>query len=137
MGQDNQGGQPLEGCEHEHTVTTVTAGLARTVCEACGQVSIRYDGTGAFWPEGPGAGKPNTGKSEGAETINRTPKKPDLEPPVPPKQPVCVRCEVPAVYMTPWGLACGEHAWQSASMQDPLSDSFWIPLLIDRSDISH
>ncbi len=30
-------------CEHAATVTTVTAGIERTVCEGCGEVRISYD----------------------------------------------------------------------------------------------
>jgi hypothetical protein len=36
--------QKLElSCPHETTMTTVTAGIRRVVCEACGNVSIRLD----------------------------------------------------------------------------------------------
>lgn len=36
--------QKLElSCPHETTITTVTAGIRRVVCEACGHVSIRLD----------------------------------------------------------------------------------------------
>ena len=30
------------GCGHSSTITTITAGLAREVCETCGHVSLRY-----------------------------------------------------------------------------------------------
>lgn len=107
-------------CEHTHTVTTFIAGLARTVCETCGKVSIRYLGEGAHWPEdqsGPFEDGDRPTKRERVAT------------------PACKRCHRDAYFITPWGLACSDHAWEAASRQDPLAGDFWIPLLIDRSDI--
>jgi hypothetical protein len=140
VGQDNEGGRQLGDCKHKHTVTTVTAGLARTVCEACGKVSIQYEGSGAVWPEAPGLNAKRAAR--GARTTEEVarPRRAKPDPARQPAQsppPVCTRCDAPAIYLTPWGIACGDHAWQSASLQDPLSDSFWIPLLIDRSNIAH
>lgn len=114
--------QRADGCEHAHTVTTFIAGLARSVCESCGNVSIRYLGEGAHWPEGQSPGP-------GASV--------DSEPPAKPKAaPTCKRCREDAYFITPWGLACHDHAWDAASRQDPLSGEFWIPLLIDRTDVA-
>lgn len=138
MGQKNEGGRQLGDCKHKHTVTTVTAGLARTVCEACGKVSIQYEGSGALWPDAPGLRAKRAAREAGTtEEVARPPASPAAAGPAPSRPPVCTRCEAPAIYLTPWGIACGDHAWQSASLQDPLSESFWIPLLIDRSNIAH
>ena len=110
----------VDGCDHPHSVTTFIAGLARSVCETCGHVSIRYLGEGAHWPD----------------------ESPDLsaEPVSTPTEskriPVCKRCGEEAYFITPWGLACSDHAWEAASRQDPLSGEFWIPLLIDRTDVA-
>lgn len=107
-------------CGHTHTVTTFIAGLARTVCESCGKVSIRYLGEGAHWPED------QSGTFE------------DSDQPVIAERaaaPACKRCHRAAYFITPWGLACSDHAWEAASRQDPLAGDFWIPLLIDRTDI--
>ena len=109
----------LEGCGHPHSVTTFIAGLARSVCEACGHVSIRYLGEGAHWPEDSSDSSPDAGV---ASETKRTP--------------ACKRCRNEAYFITPWGLACHDHAWEAASRQDPLSGEFWIPLLIDRTDIT-
>jgi hypothetical protein len=57
-------------------------------------------------------------------------------PAEPKRTPVCKRCREEAYFITPWGLACSDHAWEAASRQDPLSGEFWIPLLIDRTDIT-
>lgn len=129
----------MHDCEHQHTVTTITAGLARTVCEACGKVSIRYEGAGAFWPEGRKTvvGGSAASTASGAEPEAAPQPSSSASPARPQKKPVCTRCEAAAVYITPWGLACGNHAWEAASMQDPHSDDFWIPLLVDRSNIPH
>lgn len=112
-------GGKVDKCEHTHTVTTFIAGLARTVCEACGKVSIRYLGEGAHWPEDTSPDSQEAGVSAERSRAN----------------PRCKRCHMDAYFITPWGLACADHAWEAASRQDPLAGDFWIPLLIDRSDI--
>lgn len=116
-----------DSCGHTHTVTTFVAGLARSVCESCGKVSIRYLGEGAFFPDlHPNGDGETTDEPAPATAVTDITKRPN---------PICKRCEADAYFITPWGLACGEHAWEAASRQDPLSGDFWIPLLIDRSDI--
>lgn len=114
-------------CEHTHSVTTFVAGLARSVCESCGKVSIRYLGEGASWPEM----HPNEHQDTGVDTAPAAPATDIAKR----SSPMCKRCQADAYFITPWGLACSEHAWEAASRQDPLSGEFWIPLLIDRSDI--
>lgn len=38
-------------CDHQEAVVTVTAGIERTTCMACGEVRIRYDHTTCTeWP---------------------------------------------------------------------------------------
>lgn len=114
------GSRRVDGCEHPHCVTTFIAGLARSVCETCGDVSIRYLGEGAHWPEASSTSTPEDG-----------PGRPQTKP-----TPLCKRCHEEAYFITPWGLACPDHAWDAASRQDPLAGEFWIPLLIDRTDIT-
>ena len=118
--QNVSGSRRVEGCDHPHSVTTFIAGLARSVCEGCGNVSIRYLGEGAHWPDGSSA---PTSEVEAATSQSK-------------RTPVCKRCQGEAFFITPWGLACHDHAWEAASRQDPLSGEFWIPLLIDRTDIT-
>jgi hypothetical protein len=50
------------------------------------------------------------------------------------KQRRCTACEFPAVFMTPYGVACSKHAWIAASKQDSMEGDFWSPILIDRPD---
>lgn len=114
------GSHRADGCEHPRSVTTFIAGLARSVCESCGNVSIRYLGEGAHWPDGSSDRERDPGSTP--TEVKRTP--------------VCKRCHEEAYFITPWGLACHDHAWEAASRQDPLSGEFWIPLLIDRTDIT-
>jgi hypothetical protein len=45
----------------------------------------------------------------------------------------CGRCEQPAEFMIPPGLACAGHAWAAASRQDALGQELWIPIRIDQS----
>lgn len=116
-------GQGTRTCEHTHSVTTFVAGLARSVCEACGKVSIRYLGDGAQWPEGHvGEGAPFVESQEKRDIVRQS------------GVPTCKRCGGEAYFITPWGLACTNHAWEAASRQDPLAGDFWIPLLIERSN---
>lgn len=114
------GSRRVDGCEHRTSVTTLVAGLARSVCETCGNVSIRYLGEGAQWPD---------------DSTDST-SEPASMAPEPKRAPECKRCHGEAYFITPWGLACHDHAWDAASRQDPLSGEFWIPLLIDRTDIA-
>lgn len=138
MGQSSReragGGRQLRRCGHTHTVTTFIAGLARTVCESCGNVSIRYLGEGASWPEMQSEDyRDTTAPGGGEETAVTDGESPSTSPP---RKPACKRCRASAYFITPWGLACSDHAWEAASRQDALSGDFWIPLLIDRSDVA-
>lgn len=140
MGQEGpgrtQGEKQLNECAHEDTVTTFIAGLARTVCETCGKVSIRHLGQppASFESPAPEAGEtsrdsPAYSASGAAESLG------GHEIVAQYRKPSCKRCAADAFFITPWGLACGDHAWEAASKQDPLAGDFWIPLLIDRSNL--
>lgn len=116
-------GRPRLGrCWHRSTLTTLIAGLERIVCEDCGHVSVRFVAEtvklypdleemtarlpGQKMPEGTGAGG---------------------------KPPTCGDCAAPAVFITPRGLACPEHAWAAAARQDALGYELWIPIRIDQN----
>lgn len=114
-------------CEHEHTITTVTAGLARTACEQCGMVSISYAGAGAVW----------SGPAERAADLRAKANSPRPDPVSRPRPRFCSQCDAEAVYISPTGLGCSEHAWEAASRQESFATDFWIPLLIDRSNVTH
>lgn len=126
MGQRDEAGfaaQPRASeCSHSEAISTVTAGLERTVCQRCHHVGIRYLGaTVRIWPEAPVPSEdldPNV-------VIDLTTQ------PRATKQ-ACGSCGSTAKYYTPEGLACSVHAWQAASAQEGLGPDFWIPLLIER-----
>ena len=115
-----------ETCDHLVTTSTVIAGLERIVCETCAHVSLRHHSRGVLWP----------GRT--MEVIPPREKDPteivvDLTDVPEPKQHRCTACKSPAVFETPYGVACGKHAWIAASKQDTMQSDFWIPLLIHRS----
>lgn len=117
-------GRPRLGrCSHRSTVSTVTAGLERSVCEDCGQVSVRFvTETVKLYPDfndlsvAAGRDRPR-GVNDGA---GGTP-------------PTCGSCDARAEFMIPRGLACAEHAWAAASRQDALGYELWIPIRIDQN----
>lgn len=114
-------------CDHPLTTSTVTAGLERLVCDECAHVSLRYQDEGAFWPNDPMV---ETAPRE----EDRTDTVVDLTDTPETKQHRCTACELPAVFMTPYGVACNKHAWIAASKQDSMDSDFWSPILIDRPD---
>lgn len=107
-------GRPITAwCLHRVCLTTVTAGLERTVCERCGQVSLRYLGS----------------------TVRVYPDPADLDTPDPtaglPNE--CQVCGEKAVYRIPHGVACSQHAWAEAARQDELGFDLWAPIRIDQN----
>lgn len=112
-------------CSHRFTITTITAGLAREVCETCAHVTLRY--------------------VEQAVQL-----RPDFEPTLAELDDIkifeagitfedtsryrqCRLCTQPAVFMIPDGLVCDEHAWQAAARLDWEDVDPWVPIRIDRS----
>jgi hypothetical protein len=110
---------------HRSTVTTITAGLAREVCESCGRVRLHY--------------------VESAVRLF-----PDLEPHVSETSEVrffeasiffeksmvrtrCQLCGQSAAYLVPDGLMCDEHAWQAAARIDWDHSDPWVPIPTTRS----
>lgn len=112
-------------CLHRSRITTITAGLAREVCEGCGRVRLHY--------------------VEASVQI-----RPDLEPTVAELSEAmvfearitfedsrlrkCLHCGQQAVFMIPDGLVCDEHAWQAAARLDWDESDPWVPIRIDRSN---
>ncbi|HEX6946633.1 MAG TPA: hypothetical protein VF246_04710 [Acidimicrobiia bacterium] len=102
-------------CSHRFVLTTVTAGLERTVCERCGHVWIRYLGS----------------------TVKVYPGKEDLTTPFsagriePPTR--CQVCGAKATHIIPNGAACAEHAWEEAIRQDERGFELWVPIRIDQN----
>lgn len=110
-------------CLHRSTITTVTAGLAREVCESCARVTLRY-----------------------VETAVQV--RPDIEPSLAELDEVksfeasitfekmsssrtrCRLCAQSAAFLVPDGLMCAEHAWQAAARVDWDESDPWIPIRI-------
>ena len=117
----------LGWCSHGTTLTTITAGMAREVCESCGQVSLRYV----------------------EEAVQSYPKLSRMRPPSEDElreidlaeqiahavnQRRCIRCSQLALFMIPDGLVCDEHAWQAAARLDWEESDPWVPIRIDKSN---
>lgn len=119
-------------CLHRSTITTITAGLAREVCEACSHVSVRY-------VESAVKIHPNIEKLEFEEPTEQ-----DLEETMVFEAMVrfehdtrrlkCALCDQTAMFMIPEGLSCDEHAWQAAARLDWDTTDPWVPIRIDRSN---
>lgn len=111
----------LGWCSHSATITTITAGLAREVCEACGRVRIQY--------------------VERAVQIYPTPPRPVVEslrqldgPYSPSRQQSCMHCSQSARFLIPDGAVCDEHAWQAAARTSWDESEIWVPIRIDKSN---
>ena len=115
-------GRPRLGrCPHRSTLSTVIAGLERVVCEDCGHVSVRFVAeTVKIYPDGEDLTVDRPGKKMSASNTAAKP-------------PTCGKCDAPAAFMIPGGLACAEHAWAAASRQDALGYELWIPIRIDQN----
>lgn len=139
MGQSSSGRAHSEEqtsqCAHVDTVTTFIAGLARTVCETCGNVSIRHLGQPLVSSESPPREADEASGDSPVSGGGRVEDPAGHAAAAQPRNPSCKRCQADALFITPWGLACGDHAWEAASKQDALSGDFWIPLLIDRTNL--
>ena len=113
------------GCSHKSTVTTVTAGLAREVCEICGRVSVRYvDRAVRLRPPDADARVDLTERTFEAEIVFAEGS----------QHRRCMHCAQLAVFMIPEGIACDEHAWQAAARLDWEATDPWVPIRIDRSN---
>ena len=111
----------LGWCPHSATITTITAGLAREVCESCGRVRIQY--------------------VERAVQIYPTPPRPMVESVRRPEElhpstrrRTCMLCSQSAVFMIPDGAVCDEHAWQAAARTSWDESEVWVPIRIDKSN---
>jgi hypothetical protein len=111
----------LGWCPHGTNITTITAGLAREVCEACGRVRIHY--------------------VESAVQIYPTPPRPIVQKPRHPEEPhlttppkTCMLCSQSAVFTIPDGPVCDEHAWQAAARTSWDESDVWVPIRIDKSN---
>ncbi len=93
-------------CDHRASLTTITAGLARRVCEVCGHVSVQY-------VENAVQTYPNVEFAESAGWEALT---------------ACDFCSNMAMYQIPNATACDAHAWELASSVDWFHETMWVPI---------
>ena len=127
-------------CSHRSTITTITAGLAREVCETCSHVSVRYVESAVKVNPDFEVWEPENAQSPDHDE----PTAEDLEDSRVFEAMVtfrqssrhlrCGLCGQPAVFMIPEGLSCDEHAWQAAARLDWDAGDPWVPIRIDRSN---
>lgn len=118
-------GPQIAECSHDDVLTTVTAGLERTVCEKCSHVQIRFVSESVqLFPTVEDLG---SSKSVHEEEVVAPRDVQAVE-----RRHRCVVCESDAIFITPFGMACSAHAWDAASDQESDEEDLWIPLLIDR-----
>lgn len=109
-------------CLHRSTVTTITAGLAREVCETCARVRLRYVESAVQIPpdtEPTGVERHDVTSFEAMITFVETSSR--LQ---------CRLCTQSAAFLVPDGPMCDEHAWQAAARIDWDESDPWIPIRI-------
>ena len=112
-------------CSHRSAITTITAGLAREVCEGCGRVRLRYVDTSVqIRPDL----EPTTAELTEAMVFEARITFEDS------RVRKCLLCGQQAAFMIPDGLVCDEHAWQAAARLDWDESDPWVPIRIDRSN---
>lgn len=105
-------------CAHSTTITTITAGLAREVCESCGRVRLSYvEPSVQIYPTPPRRLLPPLNQAKVAGTRRS-----------------CMLCSQLAIYLIPGKIVCDEHAWQAAAMADWDDAELWVPIRIDKSN---
>lgn len=120
-------------CIHRSTITTITAGLAREVCETCAHVSVRYiepavrinpdDDVGVTMPSLPTG--PSVDDIDEAQVFEAI-----VSFETATRRLVCSLCSQPARFLIPEGLTCEEHAWQAAAGLDWEDSEPWVPIQI-------
>lgn len=111
-------GRDTTECTHDSTISTVTAGLERAVCENCAHVSVRYvEETVRIYPD---------------FNDTESPDQPLERPRFARQIHGCGWCSNPVEFMIPSGLACAQHAWREASKEQVMGSEPWIPISIDQ-----
>lgn len=127
------------GCSHSSTITTITAGIAREVCEVCSHVSVSFvEPAVRLHPDDESV------PHRKSETTEPGPTPADADDVAVFEAIIsfedssrflrCGVCSQPAVFMIPDGLRCNEHAWQAAAHLDWDVADPWVPIRIDRSN---
>lgn len=120
-------------CTHRSTITTITAGLAREVCETCARVSVRYiESAVQVYPEteviAAGPSLPAGPSVDGIDEAQVFEAMISFE--ASSRRLVCSLCSQPALFLIPEGLTCEEHAWQAAAGLDWEDSDPWVPIRI-------
>lgn len=105
---------------HRSTITTITAGLAREVCESCARVRLRYvEAAVQLHPEvgSTVAERAEVQAFEATIVFEKTSRRIQ-----------CRLCAQSAAYLVPDGLVCDEHAWQAAARIDWARSDPWVPI---------
>ncbi len=120
-------------CGHTQRITTITAGLARQVCESCGHISVHYvENAVQIFPTGDRAGGRIASVEETTRPVS-TSEDEAVGGQATPRHQRCKLCAQPAVFMIPEGIMCDEHAWQAAARLSWEDTDPWVPIRIDRS----
>jgi hypothetical protein len=116
-------------CSHRDTITTITAGIAREVCETCGHVSLRFveDAVQADsrWRARPVDSVLRLLDRRLADDSRVNDSLRYLR---------CSLCSQAAVFLIPSGVVCEEHAWQAAARIRWEDSELWVPIRIHASD---
>lgn len=122
----------FRSCSHSSTITTITAGLAREVCETCAHVSVRYvDQAVRLFPDQEVEGTSSSPDDDGTDRSSSF----DAMVTFAENTTIlgCGLCAQSAAFMTPGGLRCDEHAWQEAALLDWELSEPWVPIQIGAS----
>lgn len=113
-------------CAHRETITTITAGIAREVCEGCGRLRISF--------VEPAVRAETRRRSRPVDSVMRMlsdPRHADDETVAESLRFLkCRLCRQAAVFMIPSGVVCDEHAWQAAARLDWDYGDPWVPIRI-------
>ena len=123
-------------CSHRSTITTITAGLAREVCETCAHVSVRYiEPAVRVYPETDvGVAVPPLPTGPSVDDIDEAQVfEAMVSFETATRRLVCSFCSQPARFLIPEGLTCEEHAWQAAAGLDWKDSEVWVPIRIDNA----
>lgn len=105
---------------HRSTITTITAGLAREICESCGRVRLHYvEMAVRLHPdvESVAMKVEETMAFEATIFFEKTSRRTQ-----------CRLCGQAAAYLVPDGLMCEEHTWQAAARIDWDRSEPWVPI---------
>jgi len=109
-------------CIHRSTITTITAGLAREVCEVCARVRLHYvEAAVKLRPEveSTATEQDEVRAFEATIIFEKTSRRIQ-----------CRLCAQSAAFLVPDGLVCDEHAWQAAARIDWDRSDPWVPIPI-------